>query len=403
MKKMISSFFGNAPVRLELISMSVSSLSYGVGILLLGDSDRGLVTAFLYASYLVVGLCFLGANTYIAYWARGPYFDRLVIASQAARPGFFTGLVLIALSGLMVISGSEALLRFADYLALFGLFVALRTLYESLFAAKTSSEPRPSYWQHFAYFGTFLSLLGLVLLTGELTVKTFVICYVIASLSFVFAPWIKKSPSKSELSWWSQSRKVDRKNSRELFIGSYFSTMHLKISGLLIAAFHGSTYLGKYLVLWLAFEISEQLYKLLLMTKIHSIAKKASAEKQFDQKQRIILILRIGTPTLGVITMVVILLAPIFTDMEMRDVVAPALLLAANYLARLFLSLRLNLLRASSQIAFASRVTVFDAFLAAILVSVLPFGFGFVGVAIGLAISTGASLLLSYRSVNLLD
>lgn len=387
----------NAPLRLQISSMVVSTSAYAVSIFLLSDRERGTLTAFLYGSYLIVGISFLGANTMIAHWEKGAYSSRLKLASYVAFPGLTVSAVIV-LTGIGIETFKLAPDHdFGAWVIVFGAFVFVSTLGETIFAAKTSSDPKRKFWQHYVYFTLFLIALTLLVYTENLGVWQIVVAYIFASIPFFFTRWPAPKNVVQHFEFVIEAGKFSRRESAKLFLGTFVSNMHVRLVSLVVVAIYGPEYLGRYVVLWLAFEVTEQLYKFLLLTEVSKIRDQTSPLKPSNPWAGVGHVLRIGFPSVIIVAILVFLSAPHVLQIPNLELIIVAFFLTINYLSRLILNFRLNHLRATSEIGVASKISLANTALALGLVAVLPRFVGFEGVAIGISIATLAALVMSVR------
>ncbi len=393
----------SASLRLQITYVGMSTVTYGVSILLLNDGDRGTLTAFLYSSYLIVGLAFFGSNTMIAHWDKGPYETRIRLSTKMSKPGLASGMVLVLISLVVFLFGFNVSDELIVFTGLLGLSVFLRTLGETIFMAKTSSKPATVYWQHYLYFAIFSVCLVYLIATDNVGVTAILVAYLVASTPFLFAKWVSHGKNGSSARSQTGDLRFERLSAAKLFLGTFASSMQIRLVSLVIVALYGTEYLGKYLVLWLSFEVIEQLYKFLLFTKVHDIKDKILHSSNQAQWGNWVHFFRLGVPGILLIATMVFFAAPRIISLPAGELAVSVLLLTGNYLARLVLNYRLTYLQATDHIGLASRLSVGNTLVAVSLVAVLPLFMGFLGVAAALMASSLATLLGSTRlpkSVN---
>lgn len=398
--KIVRRFFHNAPLRLQLTSMAVSTTVYAVSILLLNDGDRGALTAFLYASYLIVGLAFFGSNTMIAYWEKAPYHQRIRLSVKVSKPGLASGLLLVLGGTIALQINPNTSNHWPLMMVLLGFLVFLSTLGETIFSAKTSSEPRVPYWQHYGYFITFLVSLGFLIATNNLGVSEIILAYLIASIFYLFAPWFTSRQHRASLARKAMESQFERLSAAKLFFGTFSASMQIRVVSLAVVALHGTEYLGKYLVLWLAFEVVEQLYRFVLLTEVHNIRGSQATTTPKGPWVDLKHVTRIGVPGILIVGLVVFFVAPHIITITMLELSLSLAFLTLNYLGRLVFNYRLNHLQATRRIGLASKLSIWNTALAISLVSVFPIFLGFPGIAVALAMASIVSLLVSIQKLE---
>ncbi len=377
--------------------MGVSTAVYTVSILFLNDGDRGTLTAFLAANYLIVGLSFLGVNTIIAHWDKGPYDERIRLSTKMSRPGLAAGVALVLVGLVAELASANDTSQLPLLTILLGFFVFVSTLSETIFSAKASSKPSAAYWQHYAYFIIFLALLVLLILTENVGVIEIVFAYLFASIPYLFAKWLPKDHEQFLPGHRGGAPRIERSSAAKLFAGTFAASMQIRIVSIVLVALHGAEYLGKYLVLWLAFEVVEQLYRFVLLTEVHNIRGEEHGRKYQAPWSRLTHVVRVGAPAVILVAAFVFFFAPRIIAISAHELALSVAFLALNYLARLILNYRLNYLQATNQIGFASKISLGNVAVAVSLVSVLPLFTGFSGVALGLLLASLASLAVSIQ------
>ena len=388
LSRLFFSLASRPSLRLKIGLMAASTFAYVLGIIFLTDEDRGYLTTFLYSSYMVVGISFLGSETLLAYFGRGPYRERLALATTIVLPGLLCGLV-IGVSGLAAIYFLPADgAKFGLYLLLFGIFVSVSVLGAVIFAAKASSAPHRIFWQHYSYITALLVGMVAMLITSRVTLLQFVLVYILSSVPFLFFSWSAVTKQMLAARVGTERKVIDRRESRRLFVGTFASNMLLRAVGVLVALVYGPAYLGQYVVLWLAFEAVGQLYGYYLLSDVYLVGSKEPGERRRALSHRLRVVIFIGIPVVIIVGLAVGLVAPLLSNYAGGDLATTLILLTAHYSLRLILGLLLNFLRATGQILQATKIEVFNTFTAIVLVTWLPSVLGFPGVAAGLLFGT---------------
>ena len=381
----------NQGLSIKVWQLFVSAITYGVLIVFLDDYERGILASLLYVSYLAVSVFFLGQNTMLAHWSRGPYEDRLRRAIRMSTVGFGAGGLIVTSSMLPAIDGD-----IAQYLLPLGVLVSLGALSEALFSAKISSIPRSTPWQHYAYGILVVSLLLISALNGQRAALQLFLCFVIANLVFLFAKWpwrslFHRSPKKFGEGTW--------RIALPFFLDSFSSSMRLRLVAISAATFYSPELVGRYLVLWLAFEVLDQLIRFHFLTGIHAERHSSSGNTGKSRAEKYLRVGLTGAPAIILVGVGSYFMGLHFTSTPPIAIAFAVISLALSYLIRMFTQLELNLKRAQGALTQVAAISTFD-IVVAILAGLLLTGIvGFPGLAHGLLLGS----LVTFFAVRLMS
>lgn len=381
----------NSLLKLRLFLIIASGASYGLSIFFLSDEERGLLTSLLFAGYLAVGASFLGKNTYLAHWMKGRFRAQLKIGLAAGQPGLLIGAATMLVGLSLLIAGEE------PYVGLtavgFGVFIALNTLSEVLVSAKSSSETPQKYWEHLVSTAIVLAGFITLIVFSQANALTVFACYVFASLPFLTA-LISGIRSRTAL---EESRLTgeQKRKSAVLFADTFSGSMRLRLAGLVIALTAGPEVLGQYVVLWLGFEVLEQLLKIGLLTRIFGDILKSDNENPVSTKEREQTFLAIGIPAGFVMGALSIFLGVEFTAASLGNVLFAGAILLFNSILRGITNIRQSAMRARGDLGKSAVISIVDAALTGVLVALLPIFLGFTGIALGLTLPSILILTLT--------
>lgn len=396
MSRWFRELWGNAPLRLRFSLIVTSGAGYGLSIIFLGDEERGILTGLLFGSYLLVATSFGGTNTFLAHWTRGEFASQMKVARRLARPGKYLSLLVAVVGVILILQAPDRAMGF--YVLIFGVFTLLNSLGEALAAAKMSSRPVELFWQHYVFMLLFLACFVLLVTSSQATGLWVLLCYTIASIPFLTGLAVRKGISREEIRVLFPIK--TRLESLKLFAETLSGSMRLRLTGLIVAITSGPLILGQYVVLWLGFEVLEQLLKMGLLTRVFEDKKLDPDDNAGLADKREKLFRRWGIPVVVAVTAISIFLGIRFTTADSMDIVLASALLALAYGLRGPLSIRQSSIRASGRLGTSAAIALFDAGTTVLLVTILPLFLGFSGVAIGLAISSLIVLIVVRRSVG---
>ena len=381
----------NQGLHIKIWQLFVSAITYAVLIVFLDDYERGILASLLYMSYLAVSLSFLGQNTMLAHWSRGPYDDRLRQAIRVTTIGFGAGGLIIASSRLPVIDG-----EIAPYLLPLGVLVSLGALSEALFSAKISSIPASAPWQHYGYGILVVSLLLISVLSGQRTALQLLLCFVLANLIFLFAKWPLRSlfypsPKKFGKGTW--------RIALPFFLDSFSSSMRLRLVAISAATIYSPELVGRYLVLWLAFEVLDQLIRFYFLTGIYTERNPSSGNREKSRAGKYLRVGLVGAPAIILVGLGSYVMGLHFTSTPPIAVLSSIISIALSYLIRIFTQLELNLKRAQGALVKVAAVSIFDTVVAILAGLLLTSVLGFPGIAHGLLLGS----LLTFLAVRLMS
>lgn len=390
LKGVAQKWVANQGLLIKVWLVFVSGITYFILIAYLDDYERGVLASSLYVSYLLVSFSFLGQNTSLAHWSRGSYDLRLRRAFRLATVGLGAGALIVAASTLPTIDRD-----IARYLLPLGVLVSLGAISEALFSAKISSIPPSIPWQHYAYGVLVVSLLLGAVLSGQRTALQLLVCFALSNVIFLFAKWPWRSLrfrsfETAETGTW--------RIALPFFLDSFSSSMRLRLVAISAATIYSPELVGRYLVLWVAFEVLDQLIRFQFLTRLY--AERLSTSEN-DRKSVARFYLRVGLVATTALTFAGIgsfVLGLSFTSTPPLEMSFAIISLAASYLIRIFTQIDLNLKRANGQLVTVAAISMFDALVAIVAGVSLTAIMGFPGLAHGLLVGSLVTFLAARLS-----
>ncbi len=393
--KIVGAFRRSPTLRFKSAAIVVSSSVFLVAMVFLDNEERGKLTFVLYLSYVVVAASFLGSNTVLAYWGQGAYKKQLEKGLKAAKPGMILGFALLVMGVTLNVSQFNFHVPGSSYLPVLGLLIALSSLNESLFSSKSSSLPPKPLWQHYFFFGSLLGLLALSVIFESASAHTILLAYAIASIIFLVAPWPVKKVLRSGSRGTPANLDLSRGQSWVLFIGVFSSNMRIRIAGVVLAIIYGPDFLGIFIVLWLAFETIEQIFQFFLLTKIREIRGQGIGAANQALEGLTKLTQTAGIPVLLGIGIVSLTFGALFLNLDLGELLLSCILLTVHYYFRLVLEANFTVMRASGKLTVSSTIALGEVIVLSLLIALLPFFFGYIGVALAMILTSSIALLIT--------